>query len=87
MEDGALLTISPDTVRSAVGPEPSRNPNRTSIVRHFVDALNNDDRDQTPAGTASGGKRDRAARRRVSRRVRRPKPITVTVSDLVRGQQ
>jgi len=76
MDDGALLTISPDALLLAVGPQ---NPNMTSIVRRFVDALSNNDRDQSAAGVSG----DRAARRRLNHRVLHPTPTAVGFSDLV----
>ena len=78
--------MSPASIRAALGGEPSQNPNRRSIVRHFVDALNNNDQDQSER-VSRRRRRNRAARRRARKRARRPPPNAVEVSDMVSRRQ
>jgi len=84
MNDGALLGMSSDSLRAAVGPDASHNPNKTSIVRQFVSALN--DGDQDKPNEVCGKKKDRAARRRRKKRARHPPRIILVVSDMVSRQ-
>jgi len=85
MHNGALLSMSPHSLRAAVGPTPFHNPNKTSIARQFVAALNSDD--EARSERVPGRHGDRAAKRRAQRAARRPSPTTVAVSDLVSHQQ
>ena len=86
MQDEALLSMSPDSLRTAVGPERSHSPNATtSIVRRFLRVLINNVQERS--GRVSGRKKDRAAKRRIKRRARRPTPTTVAVSELVSHPQ
>jgi len=82
MHDGALLSMSPEGLRAAVGPSASNNPNRRNIVRQFVSALNNDY--EARSERRSG---DRAAKRRADSSARRPSPTTVAVSDMASRQE
>jgi len=79
MQGEALLSMSPASLRSAVG-QLAQNPNRTQIVRNFVAALNSQ-RGQSDGD--SGERRDRAARRRHRRADRRPTLTALTMSDMV----
>ena len=74
-KDGrALLSVKPDTVSSV-------DVNRTSVARRYVAALNSEH--EARADRATGTTRDRAARRRIDRTARRPKPTTAAVANLV----
>ena len=81
MHGEALLSTSPRSFRTAVSSLPSHNPGRTSIVRHFVAALNSEY--EARFERVLRRKKDRAAKRRAARRARRPSPTTVAVSDVV----
>ena len=80
--DGVLLGISPERLSAAVGSTSSTNANRSSIARRFVAALNSDDDEEERASD-----RDRAAKRRVGRRARRPTPTTAAMANLVSRQR
>jgi len=81
MHARALLSVSPSSLRAAVGADSTLTPSKRNIVRQFVAALNNEY--ESRSGRKSHRKKTRAIKRRIARLARLLSPTTVAVCDLV----